>query len=383
METTAPLEVPTVDLADLRSPRLEDQHRAQAALTRGFGHFGLVYVKNASLASEDLESFYRSYLEFTARPLAEKEALSGDDIWYQRGWTPPNTEQAVVAGGQPDFKECYFAAPEPLDELAKQMYPQIYAPNRWPSGFDGAEEFREKYMMIGHELHEVGLALLRGCATALGLKPFVFEAMAHGGPHVTRALRYLPVSDAQISEGVVWGEEHTDFNLLTVLPGGRFLNPETLVGSEGIPSFCPPPEHSTAGLYLRTRPTEAFPRGEMVRGKPPPGCMVAQVGQMLEILTGGRYMATPHVIKATSGFERCSMAHFCHVHATQMLFPLKEFADAEAIEAYSPPVLAGTYGLKTLYDIGLTPKTALGQLGYRNYDILSAARAAEEKVLES
>ena len=88
-------------------------------------------------------------------------------------------------------------------------------------------------------------------------------------------------------------------------------------------------------------------------------------------------MATPHVIKATSGWERCSMAHFCHVHATQTLFPLESFRDATSIDAYSPPVLAGTYGLKTLYDIGLTPPTALGQLGYRHYDRLGGFRAEE------
>ena len=67
---------------------------------RRFGHYGLVYVKNAGLSADALEAFYASYLEFTDRPRAEKEALSGKDIWFQRGWTPPNTEQAVVAGGQ-------------------------------------------------------------------------------------------------------------------------------------------------------------------------------------------------------------------------------------------------------------------------------------------
>ena len=52
------------------------------------------------------------------------------------------------------------------------------------------------------------------------------------------------------------------------------------------------------------------------------------------------------------------------------------------MKAYSPPVLAGTYGLKTLYDIGLTPKTALAQLGYRHYDRLGGFRAAEAKEAE-
>jgi hypothetical protein len=40
----------------------------------------------------------------------------------------------------------------------------------------------------------------------------------------------------------------------------------------------------------------------------------------------------------------------------------------------SPPVLAGTYAIKTLVDIGLAPKSAIDKLGYRHYDRLEAQR---------
>jgi hypothetical protein len=38
-------------------------------------------------------------------------------------------------------------------------------------------------------------------------------------------------------------------------------------------------------------------------------------------------------------------------------------------------VLAGTYAIKTLVDIGLAPREALDKLGYRHYDRLAALRA--------
>ncbi len=361
-------DIPVVDFADLHSPRADRQQRASEALNRGFGHFGLVFIRNHGIDAADLESFYDSFLEFTDRPQAEKEKVSMHEIWFQRGWTPPNTERAVVSGGQPDFKECYFAAPEPLDDTARLQYPQIYAENVWP---DDAETFKERYLGIGHQLHEIGLSLLRGSARALGLEPYRFEASVWGGPHVTRSLRYLPLQDAQIDANVLWGEEHTDFNLLTLLPGGRFLAPEG--------GYTAKPDE-VSGLYLRTRPTDEHPRGQMLQGKPPAGCIVAQVGQQLEILTGGTYLATPHVIKApaTPGFSRVSMAHFVHLHAQQLLFPLDRFQSPETVSAYSPPVLAGTYGTKTLVDIGLAPPEALSQLGYRHYDRLGGMRAEED-----
>ncbi|MEZ4406490.1 MAG: 2-oxoglutarate and iron-dependent oxygenase domain-containing protein [Polyangiales bacterium] len=364
--STPSLAIPTIDLDDLRA----GGHRraaAAAAIREGFGHFGLVYARNHGITPEILEGYYDVFTKLTSRPEADKRPLARADIWYQRGWTPPNTEHAVAAEGQPDFKECYFAAAVPLDPACKIDHPEIYADNVWPEGIEG---FAEKYLAMGMALHTAGLELLRGAALSLGLDAETFAGMVEGGPHVTRALRYLPLSQAQVDAKVLWGEEHTDFNLLTLLPGGRFIDPEG--------KRCPPPD-AESGLYLRTRATPDAPSGHRVKGRAPEGCIVAQVGQQWEILTGGTFLATPHVITAprTPGYSRLSGAHFVHAHPMQVLSPLKPFRTPEALRAYSPPVLAGTYDLKTLVDIHLAPPEALDKLGYRHYDRLEGQRAGE------
>ncbi|MEM9864339.1 MAG: isopenicillin N synthase family oxygenase, partial [Myxococcota bacterium] len=119
--------------------------------------------------------------------------------------------------------------------------------------------------------------------------------------------------------------------------------------------------------------------GKKVHGKPPKGCIVAQVGQQLEILTGGTYQATPHIITPPGqvGYTRTALAHFIHLHSEHKLFPHERFLTNETIDAYGPPVLAGTYGLKTLVDIGLAPKEALNKLGYHHYDRLAQQRSDE------
>ena len=222
---------------------------------------------------------------------------------------------------------------------------------------------------MGRALHAAGALLLRGAALALSLPEATFTSRIDGGPHVTRLLRYLPLTDAQLGTGVLWGEEHTDFNLLTLLPGGRFFDPD------GQP--CARPDDKS-GLYLRTRATPESPRGELVRGVPPEGCIVAQVGQQLEVLTAGTLLATPHVITTPgkAGYSRMACAHFVHLHSNQIMYPLPEFDGPEADE-YGPAVLAGTYATKTLVDIGLAPKSALDRLGYRHYGRLGAIRAEE------
>ena len=357
--------IPTVHLDDLSSADPARLGEASAAVREAFGRYGIVYLRGHGVDPALLDRFYDAFLRLTARPEVDKRALARPDIWYQRGWTPPNTEQAVAGGGQPDFKECYFAAPMPLDPACAIAHPEIFADNLWPADDD---DYREVYLAMGRALHAAGVTLLRGCALALGLPVDAFTAQTEGAAHVTRALRYLPLDARQAQEGVLWGEEHTDFNLLTLLPGGRFLDPEG--------RRCPPPDPGS-GLYLRTRATHDTPTGQMVHGRPPEGCIVAQVGQQLEILTGGAFQATPHVITApkTPGYSRLSCAHFVHLHPYRMLFPMEAFRREEVLRAYSPPVLAGTYDIKTLVDIHLAPTSALDQLGYRHYDRLATQRA--------
>lgn len=364
-------QIPTVDFTALNSLDLHARNEAEQALKLGFSKFGLAYIKNSGIDRQNLNRFYDAFLNFTHKDEAEKETLSQPDIWFQRGWTPPNTEQAVIAGGQADFKECYFIAPERLPGHYKARYPALYADNIWPKD---VPYFKEGFLNMGQSLQAIGVTLLRACAKALGLEAHTFEEKVYDGPHVTRALHYLALKEEQLNQGILWGEEHTDFNLLTLLPGGRFLDQNQ--------ASCERPD-DVAGLYLRTRSSAEHPEGLMLRGAPPKDCIVVQVGQQFEILTGGIFQATPHVIKAplTAGYERLSLAHFVHTRVDQVLEPLDPFRSPEAIAAYSPPVLAGTYATKTLVDIHLAPKSALEQLGYRQYARLENIRKKEDSAL--
>ena len=107
---------------------------------------------------------------------------------------------------------------------------------------------------------------------------------------------------------------------------------------------------------------------------------MAQVGQQLEILSGGTFLATPHQITppTTPGFSRLAGAHFLHLHAHQPVYPMRRFRSPEALRAYNPPVLAGTYAIKTLVDIGMAPASALDHLGYRHYGRLQEIREREQ-----
>lgn len=238
--------VPIIDLEKLQAGEPEQLK----ALAYGLGELGLIHIQNHQINQEQLNQFYQKFDQFCSKPTAEKEKLSQASIWFQRGWTPPDTEKAVLAGGQPDFKECYFVAPESLDPILQAEYPQIFADNIWPDDIKETA-FDKSYLEIGQRLHQIGLHLLEGTALALGLPKTQFTDIVKGGAHVTRALHYLPLKESQLNLGIRWGEEHTDFNLLTLLPGGRFYY------KDGTP-YQP---KGVSGLYLRARANDAYPQG--------------------------------------------------------------------------------------------------------------------------
>ena len=346
--------IPIVDAGALEAADAETLE----ALRVAFGEYGILHLSGHGLPDAWLDELYGTYTAFCAEPDDVKQEMSRPDLWYQRGWTPPNTEVAIAGGGQPDFKECFFACCTELDTYDGVLYPQINCGNVWPRGFDS---FPSQYERVALALQALGERVLAGCEQALELDPGALTQRLHKGPHVTRLLRYLPLDESNVDAGVLWGENHTDFCSMTLLPGGRFLD-------ENGKRMDPPKDGS--GLFLTSR------SGELVPGSAPPGCITVQIGQQLEVLTGGTLLATPHEIRApkTPGLSRLSCAHFMHMHTDQVVFPLERFRDEEAVLRYRPPTLAGTYDTKILVDIGLAPAEALDGLGYSNQDRIQSQK---------
>ena len=340
--------IPIVEAATLD----DDDPRVHEALRVAFGEYGILHLAGHGLQESWLDELFATYAAFCAEPDAVKRATSRPDLWFQRGWTPPSTERAVAGSGQPDFKECWFACCTELDPFDAVLFPEINGGNVWPTGFDA---FPGRLGRVALALQALGERVLAGCERALDLEPGELSARFQKGPHVTRLLRYLPLAEHDVDGGVLWGENHTDFCALTLLFGGRFLGPD------GKRVEAP---RDGSGLFLTSR------SGDLLPGSPPPGCLVVQVGQQLEVLTGGTFVATPHEVRApsTPGLSRLAGAHFMHLHTGQVLFPLAPFRSEEAVRRYRPPVLAGTYDTKILVDIGLAPREALDRLGYANQD---------------
>ena len=121
-------------------------------------------------------------------------------------------------------------------------------------------------------------AVLSGLALALGLGEDWFPRHLTAEPTVLfRIFHYPPVAEGEPGWGVA---EHTDYGLLTLLA-----------------------QDHHGGLEVRT------PQG-WVDVPPVPGALVANIGDMLDRMTGGRYRSTPHRVRPSQGEGRLSLPYF-------------------------------------------------------------------------
>jgi isopenicillin N synthase-like dioxygenase len=209
---------------------------------------------------------------FFALPAAEKARIGmarGGAAW--RGWFPLGGE---LTSGHPDDKEGIYFGEElpPEDPRVAAGWP-LHGANLWPAAVPGLRPAVEAYMAACAHAADV---LMEGVSLALGLEARYFARAHLGRPtQLFRIFRYPPTSPG------AWGVgEHTDYGLLTLLA-----------------------QDDVGGLEVKAR-------SGWIAAPPIPGALVCNIGDMLERLTRGRFVSTPHRVVNRTGRERLSFPFF-------------------------------------------------------------------------
>ncbi|TXT04882.1 hypothetical protein VHUM_03965 [Vanrija humicola] len=221
-------------------------------------------------------------------PESQRDALARPHTSYAFGWS----HGKEVMNGRPDTAKGSFYANPLLDvpdvsDAQRARYPEYYAGNVWPTGVAGLEEFEEAFKALGGFVADVGLALARACEEFAQL-------IADSKANKARLLHYYPSAASAHADSLCG--THLDHSLLTGLCSAMYL------GADGTPV---PPPSADAGLYI-------FPRGggDAVQVRIPPDCLAFQMGEALELLTGGKLAATPHFVSGGSGADDVSRETF-------------------------------------------------------------------------
>jgi isopenicillin N synthase-like dioxygenase len=235
---------------------------------------GFFYVRGHGVPPALIDRLDHLAREFFAWPDDRKAALSmalGGRAW--RGWFPVNGE---LTSGRPDLKEgLYFGEELGADDPRVRARTPLHGANLVPE----IAGFRAVLMDYQAHMTRLGHALMRGVALSLHLPGDHFSAGAMREPlTLFRIFHYPPQAQGEAGQ---WGVgEHTDYGVLTIRR-----------------------QDATGGLQVHSD-------GGWIEAPPIDGTFVVNIGDMLERLTGGLYVSTPHRVRNAGATGRISMPFF-------------------------------------------------------------------------
>lgn len=281
--TTSSLPVLDLSLAD--HPDSAESFRT--GLREATHHYGFFYLVGHGAGRELTDRVLSVARAFFDLPEAQKLAIENIHSPHFRGYTRVGGE---LTQGRTDWREQIDVGPErpPLptgpDDPA---YNVLQGPNLWPAALP---ELREVLTAWNAAMATVADRLLHEWALSLGQRADVFDAAFGAAPAtLTKVVHYPGRVEGGTDQGVGW---HNDFGVLTLLlvePGRRGLQVE----------------HG----------------GEPLDAPPLDGALIVNIGEMLELATGGYLKATKHrVLAPEPGTDRISVPYF-HNPALDAVFP--------------------------------------------------------------
>ncbi len=307
------------------SERAAEADHIRAACER----HGFFYAVGHGVSEETLAALDAASRRFFALPERAKMKIAmsrGGRAW--RGYFPVGGE---LTSGRPDLKEGIYLGTElgPDHPRVRKGVP-MHGANLWPEEVPELRAVVEAFMAGATR---AAAALMEGVSLSLGLDAGYFERTYTADPTVLfRVFHYPAKGPVAIDWTGSWGVgEHTDYGLLTLLAQD---------------------EHG--GLEVKG------PDG-WIAAPPIPGALVCNIGDMLERLTGGRYVSTAHRVMNTSGESRLSFPLFFDPDFEARMVPLPGAAvDAARVDAdrrarwdaASVHLFDGTYGDYLLAKVG-------------------------------
>ena len=268
--------IPILDVSPLVH-RTSERYMVAAQIAQACRDSGFFYIVGHCVDDQLQLRLERLSRQFFAEYIAAKREISmdrGGRAW--RGYFPVGGE---LTSGKPDIKEgIYFGAElDPEHPMVKAGVP-LHGPNLFPLNIP---LFRETVLDYMAAMTELGHNLMAGIALSLGLDESYFYDHYTSDPlTLFRIFNYPPSTSATGLEGE-WGVgEHTDYGLLTILK-----------------------QDDSGGLQVKSK-------SGWVDAVPVPGSFVCNIGDMLERMTGGLYISTPHRVENRSGRDRLSFPFF-------------------------------------------------------------------------
>ena len=287
------------------------------ALGDSFRRYGFAVLSDYDLDQARIDAAIDAAKRFFALPEDVKTRYAVGK-GGQRGYIPFGIETAKGATHH-DLKEFWHMG---RDLPPGHRYHAQMPDNVWP---DEVPDFHEKIAWLYNALDSMGVKVLQAIAAYLNLPRHQFDDAVEEGNSVLRLLHYPPLSPD--ATGVRAGA-HGDINAITLLLGAE----------EG-------------GLQVKDRD------GQWLPINPPPGCLVCNIGDMLERATNHVLPSTIHQVvnppPERRGVPRYSTPFFLHFAPDYEIRTLPGCATAENPDRYPQSLTADAFLVQRLKEIKL------------------------------
>lgn len=288
--------LPLVDIAPLFSNCSEERLRGAHVMGNAAREAGFFYVSGHGVDRQLIDRLKARTAEFFALPLASKLRFYIGNSSNHSGYVPEGEEE--FASATVDHKEAYDLGFE-LDDPAFSR-PMLGA-NQWPD----LPGFREDIKAYYDAVLDLSRVLFKGFALALGLPEETFLAHVNRPPSQLRLVHYPFNPDVPEDRPGIGA--HTDYECFTILlptaPGLEVLN--------------------GAGEWIDVPLVdEAF---------------VINIGDMMEVLSNGTWVATSHRVRKVAE-ERYAFPLFCACDYDAVIAPVPALVDPVAPSRYAPLV---------------------------------------------
>jgi isopenicillin N synthase-like dioxygenase len=286
---TQTLVLPLVDISKLASSSLDDRMSVAREIDRACVESGFLYIAGAQMDDALFSRIVARARSYFALDIDTKMRSYIGLSENHSGYVPVGEEQ--FAPDQRDLKEAFDVN---CDYLGSKGRRPLLGPNLWPD----MPGFRDDVQAYYSHVTGVGAQIFRAFALALGLDEEHFEAHLRNPPSQLRLIHYPFDATAEDRPGI---GAHTDYECFTLL-------------------FATAPGLQIVDKY-----------GEWIDVPLVEGTMIMNIGDMMEILSNGRYVATRHRVKKVRE-ERYSFALF---HACDYDYVVAPVAKGEAAR-YAP-----------------------------------------------
>ncbi|WP_323813602.1 isopenicillin N synthase family dioxygenase [Cellvibrio sp. NN19] len=318
---TAFTQLPIVDVSQLFSTDLREREQVAQQLGKAAREVGFLYVTGHGIAPEIIERLKTKTREYFAQPFEKKMQDYIGNSTNHSGYVPEGEEQ--FSSATVDNKEAYDVNFDYLDSSGRKP---MLGPNQW-SQLPGFKEDIKKYYDAVTALSQ---KLFQGFALALGLPEDTLTRLVTTPPSQLRLIHYP--YNAVAPENRPGIGAHTDYECFTILlptaPGLEVLN--------------------GAGEWIDIPLID--------------GAFVINIGDMLEVLSNGHFVATSHRVRKVAE-ERYSFPFFCACDYDTVIAPLPQLIDRDIPSRYEPLACGDHLYAQTMQTFGyLKKRLAAGEL---------------------